>query len=46
MKVLNIKDVFLIIRKVELKEKKKFAIMAFDLEYKVFIVYIAVFSID
>lgn len=36
---------FSIIKKVKLIEKKKVVIAAFDLDYKIFIVYIAIFNI-
>ncbi len=41
-----IKDVFSTIKRVELIEKKEFAVTALDLEYKVFIVYVAALDID
>ena len=42
----TIRDIFSTTRKAELIEKKKFAIIVFDLEYKAFIIYIIIFNIS
>ena len=39
-------DIFLTTKCIKLMEKKKFAAIAFDLKYKAFIIYIAVFNVD
>ncbi len=46
MKVLYYWKIFSTISKVELIGKKKFATVAFNLKYKVFVVYVAALSID